>query len=428
MYPIQLALLGVEAIVMALLVLGLFRSRTLLGLSPLYIVVGGFQYLEASLGLRVDVAPGWALYPASTVMFTATLLALLLVYIKEETREARKLVYGLVLANAGLSLISMIVSEHVRIPGSTVPVGLTTGSLQANAWVGLVGTVLLFLDAVGIVLVYEFVSRYTRNMFARTAVALVVIGAFDSVFFTLAVQQGRPELPALMLSAVVGKTVAVLFYAAALTLYLRFIEPDTVTVTVGSGDVGDVFQQLTYRQLYEQARTRMTRDALTGLYNRGYFDEALPRAVAQAARYQHPLSVLLVDTDHFKEINDTHSHLVGDRVLQLVAELLGEHARAADTVCRYGGDEFVVILSSADAASAAAFAERFRRRLRDRATVALPGGVVRITATVGVAAFLEDATVRTPEDLLRLADNRLYVGKRAGRDRVVWQDVPVEAT
>ena len=77
MYPVQLALLGVEAMVMALLVLGLFRSRTVLGLSPLYIVVGGFQYLEASLNLRVDVAPGWALYPASTVMFTATLLALL---------------------------------------------------------------------------------------------------------------------------------------------------------------------------------------------------------------------------------------------------------------------------------------------------------------------------------------------------------------
>ena len=426
MYPIQLALLGVEALVMALLVLGLFRSRTLLGLSPLYIVVGGFQYLEASLNLRVDVAPGWALYPASTVMFTATLLALLLVYIKEETREARKLVYGLVLANAGLSLISMIVSEHVRIPGSDVPAGLTTGSLQANAWVALVGTVLLFLDAIGIILIYEFVSRYTQRMFVRTAAALVTIGALDSVLFTLAVQQGRPELPALMVSAVVGKTVAVLFYAAALTLYLRVIEPDTVTV--GTGDVADVFQKLTYRQLYEQARTRMTRDALTGLYNRGYFDEALPRAVAQAARYQHPLSVLLVDTDHFKEINDTHSHLVGDRVLRLVAELLGEHARAADTVCRYGGDEFVVILSSADAASAAAFAERFRRRLRDRASVALPGGVVRITATVGVATFLEDPMALTPEDLLRLADNRLYVGKRAGRDRVVWRDVPVEAT
>jgi diguanylate cyclase (GGDEF)-like protein len=135
--------------------------------------------------------------------------------------------------------------------------------------------------------------------------------------------------------------------------------------------------------------------------------------------------VLLVDTDHFKEINDMHSHMVGDRVLKLVAELLAEHARAADTVCRYGGDEFVVILSSADAASAAAFAERFRRRLRDRAQVALSSGTVHITATVGIATFLEDADAYTAEDLLRLADNRLYVGKRGGRDQVVWRDQPV---
>ena len=134
MYPIQLGLLGAEAIVMAALVLGLFRSRTVLGLSPLYIVIGGFQYLEASLGLRVEVAPGWEVYPASMVMFTATLLAVLLVYIKEDTREARKLVYGLVLANAGLSLVSMLISQHVQIPGSEVPVGVTTGSLQNSAW------------------------------------------------------------------------------------------------------------------------------------------------------------------------------------------------------------------------------------------------------------------------------------------------------
>lgn len=79
MFPVQIALLGVEAIVMALLVLALFRSRTVLGLSPLYIVIGGFQYLEASLSLRVEIAPGWAVYPASMVMFTATLLAVLLV-------------------------------------------------------------------------------------------------------------------------------------------------------------------------------------------------------------------------------------------------------------------------------------------------------------------------------------------------------------
>jgi diguanylate cyclase (GGDEF)-like protein len=87
---------------------------------------------------------------------------------------------------------------------------------------------------------------------------------------------------------------------------------------------------------------------------------------------------------------------------------------------------FVVILSSADAASAAAFAERFRRRLRDRALVALSCGTVHITATVGIATFLEDP-VASADDLVRLADNRLYVGKRAGRDRVIWHDLPTSA-
>ncbi len=423
MFPVQIALLGVEAIVMALLVLALFRSRTVLGLSPLYIVIGGFQYLEASLSLRVEIAPGWAVYPASMVMFTATLLAVLLVYIKEDTREARKLVYGLMLANAGLSLVSMVVSQHLLMSGAEVSREITIATLRGNAWVAFVGTVLLPIDVIGIILVYEFVSGYVSSLFVRACAAMLVIVAVDNFFFTLAVQWGNPDLPMLMASGLAGKTAAALFYSALLAMYLRFVDP--VAAPVGTGDVADVFQKLTYRQLYEQAWTRATRDALTGLHNRGYFDEALPRAVAQAARYQHPLSVLLVDTDHFKEINDTHGHMVGDRVLKLVAELLAEHARAADTVCRYGGDEFVVILSSADAISAAAFAERFRRRLRDRAEVALSSGTVAITATVGVATFLEDAAVRTAEDLLQLADHRLYQGKRAGRNRVVWRDAAV---
>ncbi|MEZ5291232.1 MAG: GGDEF domain-containing protein [Vicinamibacterales bacterium] len=420
MYPVQVALLGTEALVMAALVLGLFRSRTMLGLSPLYIVIGGFQYLEASLSLRVEVAPGWAIYPASTVMFTATLLAVLLVYIKEETREARKLVYGLVLANAGLSLVSMLVGEHVRIPGSEVPAGLTTSALQGSAWVALVGTVLLLLDSIGIILVYEYASRFTTSLFARASLALLVIAAFDNCLFTLFVQGRNPALPQLMAAGLAGKTSAALFYAIMGSAYLRWFEPDAATV--GTGDVADVFQKLTYRQLYEQARTRMTRDALTDLYNRGYFDEMLPRALAQAERYQHPLSVMVVDVDHFKSFNDNHSHLVGDRVLKLVAETLKEHARAADTVCRYGGDEFVVVLSSADAANAGAFAERFRRRLRERARTVLADVDADLTVTVGIATFLEDEMARTPADLLGLADSRLYVGKRAGRNRVVWTD------
>jgi diguanylate cyclase (GGDEF)-like protein len=426
MYPIQVALLGAEALVMATLVLTLFRSRTLLGLSPLYIVLGGFQYLEASLSLRVEVAPGWLIYPASTVMFTATLLAVLLVYIKEETTEARKLVYGLVLANIGLTLVALIVSEHLRIPGSAVPIGLSANSLQGSAWVAAVGTTLLLLDVLGIILVYEFVSRFVRPLFLRALLSLLLVVSFDNAWFTLLVQgPGHPQFQMLLLSGFTGKALAALFYTMALCVYLRYFEPQRATV--GSGDVQDVFQALTYRQKYEEVRQRMVRDALTGVYNRGYFDEILPRAVAHASRYQEPLSLLLVDTDHFKTINDTHSHLTGDRVLRLVAETLGEHARAADTVCRVGGDEFIVILTAADSAAASAFAERFRRRLRERVRAAVPAlPVDEVTATVGIATFLEDA-VTTADDLVGLADSRLYVGKRAGRDRVIWQDLPTSA-
>ena len=426
MYPIQIALLGAEALVMATLVLALFRSRTLLGLSPLYIVLGGFQYLEASLSLRVEVAPGWLIYPASTVMFTATLLAVLLVYIKEETTEARKLVYGLVLANIGLTLVALIVSEHLRIPGSAAPSGLNSSSLQGSAWVAAVGTTLLLLDVLGIILVYEFVSRFVRPLFVRAFLSLLLIVSFDNAWFTLLVQgPGHPQFQMLLLSGFTGKALAAFFYTVALCIYLRFFEPQRATV--GSGDVQDVFEALTYRQKYEEVRQRMVRDALTGVYNRGYFDEVLPRGVAHAARYQEPLSLLLVDTDHFKTINDTYSHLTGDRVLKLVAETLGEHARAADTVCRYGGDEFIVILTSADSAAASAFAERFRRRLRERVRTAVPAlPLVEVTATVGIATFLEDPVV-SADDLVRLADNRLYVGKRAGRDRVIWQDLPTSA-
>ena len=136
----------------------------------------------------------------------------------------------------------------------------------------------------------------------------------------------------------------------------------------------DVFETLTYRQRYEEARQRMVRDALTGLYNRGYFDEVLPRAVAHAARYQEPLSLLLVDTDHFKTINDTTATSPATACCAWSAETLSEHARAADTVCRYGGDEFIVILT----------ARRLERRQRVRR--ALPPPAARAGAG-GVAAL-----------------------------------------
>jgi diguanylate cyclase (GGDEF)-like protein len=417
MHGQQVLLLSLEAVVMATIILGLFRARTILGLTPLYIVLGGFQFLEATLNLKVEVADGIWVYPASAVLFTASLVTVLLVYIKEDALEARRLVYGLVLANVSVSIISLIIGLHLALPDSRAA-GASSQDFFAAARVSGVGTTLLFLDVLGIILVYEFISRFVRKLFLRFCGCMLIIVAFDSVFFTSIVQWGNADWMQMVIAAFLGKAVGALFYSTIFAVYLRFADPQTAAT--GTGDVADVFQALTYRQKYEQARDRMVRDGLTGLFNRGYFDEALPQAFARAQRHHEPLSLLILDIDHFKSINDDFSHMEGDRVIRLIATTLRHQARANDVPCRYGGDEFVVLLSHADAESARAFAERVRVEVRERCRMAvppLPHGAA--TMTIGIATYPADADVSSPDDLVRLADRRLYAGKHAGRDRVV---------
>ncbi len=416
MHALQMGMLALDATVMAVIILVLFRLRSKLGLTPLYIVLGGFQYLEATLSLKVEIADGISIMPASTVLFTATIVTVLLIYVKEDAIEARKLLYGLVLANAAVSILSLLVYLHLGIPGSAMK-DVSRAGFWTTAEIATVGTTLLLIDVLGIILIYEFISRFTSHLFLRFYASLVAIVAFDNFFFTLFLHWSSPNLWNQMLVGFIGKAVAALFYTGIYWTYLRFVEPQTVVV--GGGDVADVFQALTYRQKYEQVKERLVRDSLTGLFNRGYLDETLPQALAQAQRYDEPLSLLMIDTDNFKTINDRFSHMEGDRVLRLIADTLASLARSADTPCRFGGDEFVILIR-AGAGDARAFAERFRAGLQDRClTASPPYPWGRITTTIGIATYPADADVETADDLVRIADRRLYEGKDAGRDRVV---------
>lgn len=167
-------------------------------------------------------------------------------------------------------------------------------------------------------------------------------------------------------------------------------------------------------RLHDELRRRATTDALTGLANRGAFEEALAREIARARRAGAALAVVVLDVDHFKRVNDAHGHAAGDAVLREVAARLEAAARAGDLAGRVGGEEFAVALPDADLAAAADVAERVRRRVAD-APVAFPGGAVAVTISAGVAALAggEDAVA-----LVARADARLYEAKRAGRDRV----------
>ena len=416
MYAQQWGMLGLQAVVMAAIVLSLFRIRTKLGLTPLYVVLGGFQFLEATLGMKVPVLPGVSIYPGSTILFTATLVTVLLVYVKEDAIEARKLVYGLVLANAAVALISLLIYFQLSLPGS-IAGGLSRDDFWISARIAMIGTTLLFLDVIGVIVLYEYVSRFVSSFFLRFYLALIVIVAFDNTMFMLLVHSQQKDLTTLLVAGAVGKAIAALLYSAIYDTYLRYVDPPTAVV--GTGIVSDTFQVLTYRQKYEEVRERMVRDSLTGLFNRGYFDETLPQALAHAQRYHEPLSLLVIDTDHFKSINDRFSHLEGDRVLRLIAEALSSLARGADIPCRYGGDEFVLVLR-AGAADAQAFAERFRAGLRERCESQTPPHLWQhVTTTIGIATYPADSGIVTAEDMIRLADARLYEGKHSGRDRVV---------
>jgi diguanylate cyclase (GGDEF)-like protein len=428
MNGLQFGLLVLEATVMATLVLALFRVRSVLGLSPLYIVMGGFQYLEATLSVQVELWPGFVLYPGSSVMFTANLFAVLLVYLKEDATEARKLVYGLVLANAGLTLVSLLVSAHFVLPGGGVngSAAIGAGEFVNNAKVATVGAALLLVDVIGIILVYELISRHVSSFYLRIVSSLLIIVAFDNLLFVSVLTANTPGFWQAMINGMRAKTGATFFYATALWCYVRFIEPRGVTA--GEGDVADVFQLLTYRQKYELARRRMIHDTLTGLYNRLHFDEVVPQALAHARRYEEPLSLMIIDGDHFKSINDRFSHLEGDRVLTLMGDTLGAEVRAADIACRYGGDEFVILLPRTDAEDALALASRVQVRLRETcafATPPYPWGT--ITVTVGVACYPADGDFESVEELVRFADMRLYEGKRAGGNMVVWKHTESEA-
>ena len=158
-----------------------------------------------------------------------------------------------------------------------------------------------------------------------------------------------------------------------------------------------------------------SRDPLTSCFNRRSFFEQFDAHWNTAQRYNHPLSAIMVDVDHFKSVNDNHGHSAGDQVLQKVAETLQATARDADVVARYGGEEFAVLLPHTDILDAAVCAERFRKAL---AAMKFPN--LSITASLGVSSIsLHPAS---PQELLDQADKCLYVAKRNGRNQVVRFD------
>ncbi len=173
---------------------------------------------------------------------------------------------------------------------------------------------------------------------------------------------------------------------------------------------------ITQRKLMEQELALLaTRDPLTGLYNRRELMRQLEEALARAQRYHHPCCLLLLDVDHFKQVNDRCGHLVGDEVLRRLGELLQGAVRGIDYAARYGGEELVVLLPESDSDDGVVMAERLRR-LVELERWGMARSLGPITVSIGVAAFPQHG--HTPETLFQAVDQALYAAKRGGRNQI----------
>jgi diguanylate cyclase (GGDEF)-like protein len=169
---------------------------------------------------------------------------------------------------------------------------------------------------------------------------------------------------------------------------------------------------ITLKQQHDQLVGMATHDQLTGLYNRHYLSDALSKKVAHAKRHGELLSVMIVDIDHFKNVNDTFGHLIGDLILKAVTSAMQDSARKEDIAARFGGEEFIMVLDNCTAHDALVKAENLRSKIQ-----ALHPQDITVTASFGVAQLDEDT--QRYEDLLKNADMALYMAKEEGRNRVI---------
>jgi diguanylate cyclase (GGDEF)-like protein len=193
----------------------------------------------------------------------------------------------------------------------------------------------------------------------------------------------------------------------------RFTDEDLETATLFGHTAAMAWHNA---QLYQELARRASTDGLTGLYNSRWLREQGESEIAESRRRGMPLSVVLVDLDHFKTINDTGGHAAGDAVLQRVAAELRRITRAGDSAVRLGGEEFILVLRDAEAAGATRVAGELRRALRNVPIPAACTGIDHVTASIGIASFPDQGS--RLEDLIRAADVAMYQAKRGGRDQV----------
>jgi diguanylate cyclase (GGDEF)-like protein len=413
---INALLLLADALFYFAVLAALFRARHRIGIGAFFCALGVMHFLETYLASVVYVALPFGIVasPGSTVLFTGKLMLLLLVYIREDAVVVRQPIYGLLIGNLLLFALAFLTRRH------------GTESVLANRHADFAfldemgalmvwGTLILFVDCILMILLYERSRTFLggRRLLLRLALTGALILSFDQIAFYGGLRYLTGAPLAVLFGGWISKMAAVAIYAVLGAAYLRRVELPRKAKRPPR--IIDVFDLLTYRERYEDLLARSGRDALTGALDRGRLEHMGRKRVEEATLAGRPLSLLIIDIDHFKSFNDRFGHAAGDVVLQRIVRIISAAVGPSDAVFRFGGEEFVVIADELTRAAALALGERIRRDVASHMEADVP----LVTVSIGLATCAEDAS--DYEGLFDCADRRLYLAKSAGRNCVIGE-------
>ncbi|MEJ8473539.1 GGDEF domain-containing protein [Roseibium algae] len=405
-------LLIVQAAVYFTVMMALLRSRRSIGIGVFMCALGVMHFLETYLSSVFYIQlPFGIVSPGSTVLFTGKLLMILLLYIREDALVARQPIYGLLIGNLLLVCLVMILRNHdtVSVVEGRLP---DIAFIDDLGWLMVWGTLLLFIDAIAIIVLYErFGDAFGRHLGWRFLVCGAIVLTLDQVGFYIALHAVYGTPFSVFLGGWAAKMAATLVFTGFFVTYLKFFDDEKKWFT--ARPFKDVFNVLTFRERYFDLLDETSRDHLTGVEHRRSYDLNAPKILQDCLDQSRPLTMLVIDIDHFKSVNDRHGHQVGDEVLKAIAGLLRDNLRSGDYLYRFGGEEFVLLCDRLPAEGAVSMAERLCKLIKRYSLMYLPE---KVTVSIGVAGAPEDGS--SLAEIFQKADLRLYEAKNTGRDRV----------
>ncbi|MFN7694688.1 MAG: diguanylate cyclase [Burkholderiales bacterium] len=395
--------------------LGLRRDY---GLAPLMLVMGlleGLKY-HAAAAINLNIPALGPVSLGSLVSYINLLAVMQVVHLRLGPTSARQLAWGLVALSIVSGLLHPLLALLLDQPDIELGMALDRRLLVFGAWVQGVGNVLLLMGLVGSVLLVEFLRQRRWPLWLALVLSLLVVTQLDTVLF-LGLAFGPSALTHEALAAnAVGKGVMALVFGAMAALALRDLREEAEP-NPSLRRLRELLGAFSFQHRVEALELELQTDPLTGLFNRRYLERVVPDILRIERDRGQPSCLCILDLDHFKAVNDGHGHLAGDELLRHVANLLRQQLRRQDSVLRFGGEEFLLVLPSTSQAEAVAVVEQLLGLLRTRPLALSSGLELQVTATAGLACTPQDG--QTVQVLLQRADERLYEGKRNGRDRLV---------